>query len=267
MCSSFAFVFVVRDFTVQSQLISDNKCQNAKDLHIRGHMSWATQGFVPLRQEFCIDLVAPFALAAACSTRSLSRHPVRRFRTVLGGRVLVRRLRLVNLHVAVVLVRGVERLENVLLVKVGSLGVTAMERAIYQMRSQQRCFVQKPLNLSSDSLTPHAVLAPSVRSLWTTSECPSWGPWSSFPPSLNDMEPPNKAPPTPREDRHRHRVQSRKTETRRVFTSQFLLAYFPSLFVGPVAWTLDQCIACCCYFARISNDNQIKIFIFNPAYY
>ena len=34
MCSSFAFVFVVRDFTVQSQLISDNKCQKAKDLPI-----------------------------------------------------------------------------------------------------------------------------------------------------------------------------------------------------------------------------------------
>ena len=33
---SIAFVFVVGDFTVQSQLISDNKCQKAKDLHIPG---------------------------------------------------------------------------------------------------------------------------------------------------------------------------------------------------------------------------------------
>ena len=35
MCSSFAFKFVVRDFTLQSQLISDNKSQKAKDLHSR----------------------------------------------------------------------------------------------------------------------------------------------------------------------------------------------------------------------------------------
>ena len=33
MCSSFAFAFVVGDFTLQSQLISDNKSQKAKDLH------------------------------------------------------------------------------------------------------------------------------------------------------------------------------------------------------------------------------------------
>ena len=33
LCNSFAFEFVVRDFTLQSQLISDNKSQKAKDLH------------------------------------------------------------------------------------------------------------------------------------------------------------------------------------------------------------------------------------------
>ena len=31
--SSFAYEFVVRDFTLQSQLISNNKLQKAKDLH------------------------------------------------------------------------------------------------------------------------------------------------------------------------------------------------------------------------------------------
>ena len=36
MCSSFGFAFVVGDFTLQSQLISDNKCQKAKDLHSSG---------------------------------------------------------------------------------------------------------------------------------------------------------------------------------------------------------------------------------------
>ena len=35
LCTSFAFEFVVRDFTVQSQLISNNKSQKAKDLHSR----------------------------------------------------------------------------------------------------------------------------------------------------------------------------------------------------------------------------------------
>ena len=114
-------------------------------------MSWAhiyQLGIVPLRQEFCVDLVAPFALAAA-RTRSFSRRPVRRFGAVLGGRVLVRRLRLVNLHVAVVLVRGVERLENVLLVKVGCLGVTAMET-----RNIRKYFIRKPPNLSSGLRRP-----------------------------------------------------------------------------------------------------------------
>ena len=38
MCSSFAFAFVVGDFTLQSQLISDNKSQKAKDLHISGNL-------------------------------------------------------------------------------------------------------------------------------------------------------------------------------------------------------------------------------------
>ena len=33
MCSSFAFAFVVRDFTLQSKLISNNKSQKAKDVH------------------------------------------------------------------------------------------------------------------------------------------------------------------------------------------------------------------------------------------
>ena len=33
MCSSFAFAFVVGDFTLRSRLISDNKSQKAKDLH------------------------------------------------------------------------------------------------------------------------------------------------------------------------------------------------------------------------------------------
>ena len=37
MCSSFAFAFVVGDFTLQSQLMSDNKIQKAKDLHISVH--------------------------------------------------------------------------------------------------------------------------------------------------------------------------------------------------------------------------------------
>ena len=33
LCSSFAFKFVIRDFTLQSQLISDNKSRETKDLH------------------------------------------------------------------------------------------------------------------------------------------------------------------------------------------------------------------------------------------
>ena len=37
MCSFFGFAFVVGDYTLQSQLISDNKSQKAKDLHISGN--------------------------------------------------------------------------------------------------------------------------------------------------------------------------------------------------------------------------------------
>ena len=42
MCSSFAFAFVVGDFTLQSQLISVNKSQKAKDLHSSDyhHLTW-----------------------------------------------------------------------------------------------------------------------------------------------------------------------------------------------------------------------------------
>ena len=39
MCSSFAFEFVVIDFTQQSQLISDNRSQKAKDLHMIGNVA------------------------------------------------------------------------------------------------------------------------------------------------------------------------------------------------------------------------------------
>ena len=38
MSSFFAFEFDVGDFALQSQLISNNKSQKAKDLHSRGHV-------------------------------------------------------------------------------------------------------------------------------------------------------------------------------------------------------------------------------------
>ena len=44
LCSSFGFAFVVRDFTLQSQLISDNKIQKAKDLHSPVHLAIQYRG-------------------------------------------------------------------------------------------------------------------------------------------------------------------------------------------------------------------------------
>ena len=38
MCSFFVFAFVIGDFALQSQLISDNKSQKAKDLHSSVHV-------------------------------------------------------------------------------------------------------------------------------------------------------------------------------------------------------------------------------------